>query len=174
MKFIALIGLNGSGKSTTANKIKQIIEDQGYTVRIESFATPLKVIASKYCGYEEKYKFSQRPLLESLARTMKDEFGEGVFAYALLDRLDTERHCDYVIIDDLRYPEELELIGDFFYTYLFQLPSPGELADGHDSNRLFILNEFIKREEYPLIQINDLSDETLMELFRNIDLSKFD
>jgi ABC-type dipeptide/oligopeptide/nickel transport system ATPase component len=174
MKIIALIGLNGSGKTTTAKRIAELIEQQGDTAIIESFATPLKNIASKFCGFEERNKNSgQRDILESLAKTMKDELGQELFAYAMLDRLEHGTFASFCIIDDLRYAEELDLLTDFFEVYLFKMPNI-ELADAEDYNRLGFLLEFVKEIEMEVFELKDLSDETLLEYFTLIEPSKED
>lgn len=44
--WIGISGKQGAGKSTLANKLKLVLEDNGYTVEIQPFAYTLKHIAS--------------------------------------------------------------------------------------------------------------------------------
>ena len=149
MEIIALLGANGSGKTTIATMIKKMMEEHGDTAAIESFATPLKIIAQKFCGYDEDQKRNgHRLILETLAETIREQLGQGVFAYALLDR-SILLNADYIIIDDLRYPEELELIMEFYPFKLILVPYSGR-CEHSDIKRLTKLLDYIDERHLDL------------------------
>jgi len=88
MEFILFTGYINSGKSTTAKRMCEILQNDGYSVAVMSLAAPLKELAGKYFKYIETEKNERRDILENLATDLKELFGKSLFAYTLLDKCD--------------------------------------------------------------------------------------
>jgi len=162
MKFICLCGLNASGKSTTARKIKKQLVSEGYSCCIKSFATPLKQLASTYFNYNESSKYEQRVILENLATNLKTVFGKTLFGYTLLDEFRYYK-VDYVIIDDLRYSEEYKIISEFFETSVVKMPDTKRI-DELDNKRLNTLLWYFNINDIPCLKMRDFDAYTLEQI----------
>lgn len=162
MRFILLCGLNKSGKSTTAEKIKKQLVNEGYRVCIKSFATPLKQLASMYFDYDESTKYEQRVILETLATNLKTAFGKTLFGYTLLDEFKYV-DVDYVIVDDLRFKEEHKIISEFYETYVVKMPDT-EYIEKYDDERLSSLLWYFDCNDVPCLKMRDLKDYTLEQV----------
>lgn len=161
-EVICIIGDNGSGKTTTSQMLKKLLNQLGITVSLDSFAAPLKLIASKYCNYDEtKKREGHRDILESLAADMRSELGDGLFAYALLDRLDPD--IDVCIIDDLRFTIEADLIREFIPITIIQLPILTNPCDELSFTRFMKLINHLSINNFKVYQLNETSIETLKE-----------
>lgn len=141
-QIISFIGLNGSGKSTTARKLKTILEAEGKTAEIISLATPLKEIAARNCGYdEEKKRDGHREILLKLGKDIRTYLGDEVFCYACLDKI-SKMSADYVIIDDMRWYIEAEILSSFITMHVIEISSTG----------LVSLDEINLSEEYQTLE----------------------
>lgn len=164
MELICIIGLNNSGKSTASIQLKNVIEENGHTAQIESFATPLKKIAMLHCGYVEDLKNKgHRQILEDLAATMKKELTNVIFAYALLNRIRGSDN-DFCIIDDLRYAHELVAINQFYPVKIILVPYQLEICDEYDLQRLNELLGFLDSYEAPYSKPEVITEKTLHDI----------
>lgn len=157
-----LCGLNASGKSTTAKRIKKQLISEGYSCCIKSFATPLKQLAAIYFNYDESTKYEQRVMLESLATNLKTAFGKTLFGYTLLDEFRYYK-VDYVIIDDLRYSEEYKIISEFFETFVVKMPDTKHI-DEFDDKRLNSLLWYFNCNNIPCVNMRDFDAYTLEQV----------
>lgn len=155
-KIIALIGLNGSGKSTVANMLKTVIEETGRTAAVISLATPLKAIAANNCGYDEsKKREGHREILERLAADIRYYLGNEVFVYALMDKI-VQMSEDYIIIDDMRWFIEADIISAFNELHIIKVNTSNEPTES-DYRRL---DELIKELIESSFEINIIPDPT--------------
>jgi len=151
--FILITGYCGTGKTTVANDIKNMLESHDYRCETRSFATPLKELASIYFNYDESKKDIQRQLLEDLARNLKELFGKELFAHTLLDKCPYV-FTDYVIVDDLRYIEEYRTINEFFRTAVIKVMDPDlSNVDENDLERIHNLTEYFDTMGVPYFQM---------------------
>ena len=166
-EIIAITGNNHSGKTTTAAKIAKSLSKRGHTFVVRSFATPLKVLASKYFDYDEENKLAQRDILERFSFDLKTMFGQGLFAYTLLDECE-DLKVDYIIIDDLRYEEEFELLVEFFPTTVVKTPKPAKVDDA-DMIRIKRLTDHFDLIKYEYIQMKSLSDYAIKDILYGLE-----
>lgn len=143
MYVIGLTGPQGVGKTITAKLMKQILEDE-YDAKavVYSFADSLREVTADIIGEryvelsrdrDEKNECISEPLfvellgcyvvpnattprdvLVKLGRAMRSRIGRDVFGWALRNRIDTSEDVNYVIIDDLRYENEVNLLRDSY------------------------------------------------------------
>jgi tRNA uridine 5-carbamoylmethylation protein Kti12 len=154
-KVILITGHNESGKSTIARDLKNILERYGSTCCIKSFATPLKQLATYLYSYSEEEKSRQRQILEGLALELKKCFGKGLFAYTLLDTCLYDNN-DYIIIDDLRYKEEYQVISEFYESIVIKTPDK-DIIDLNDAIRLNDLIEYFNINDVPYFEMEDFN-----------------
>jgi hypothetical protein len=119
MKIITFIGRNGVGKSTAAEEMQVRLEDEGYNVQRLAFANPLKAITGKYLKVD---KIENRKVLEDFSHDLKELFGIDIYARALVNQIDKD--ADFVLIDDMRYPVELDVLLDTAETYVIHCQRP--------------------------------------------------
>jgi len=165
-ELITFIGYNNSGKSTSASRLSKMLKDKGYTCVVRSFATPLKELASIYCNYQESNKIKQRPILEKMAFDIKKIFGITVFGYTLLDSIQ-HLDVDYVIIDDMRFKEEYNVISEFFTTYVIKTPQP-ELVSESDDIRLSELLWYLDCNSIPYFEMKGFGKNVLNEFINDL------
>lgn len=124
-KIILISGKAENGKTTAANKMKEVFENNGYKVVITRYAKYLKEIARDYCKWNGEKDEIGRTLLQKLGTEIirqkmnKPDFHVGRICEDIEIAYD---FVDYVIIDDVRYPNEiyypLSKFGrDMIYTY---------------------------------------------------------
>lgn len=133
-RTIAINGKKRAGKDWNATKLKEKLEDSGYSVLVVSFAHPIKDIIAKSLGISiesvELYKnetedygleikaypnnqrsvtieyLNMREILQRFGtEAMKPYFGNDVWARLTYDKIDSSG-CDFAIIPDFRFPEE--------------------------------------------------------------------
>ncbi len=151
--FILITGYCGAGKTTAASDIYNMLTSHGYKCKIKSLATPLKELASIYFYYDESKKEIQRPLLEDLAKNLKELFGKELFAHTLLDNCKHD-FVDYIIVDDLRYVDEYKTISDFFRTTVIKVADPDiSTINDNDLDRIYKLTTYFDTMEVPYFQM---------------------
>lgn len=127
-----VIGISGkarSGKSTLAELMKLSLETREYTVKILNFADPLKDMMIDILGYDE-YNVSTQPgkteqfngqpytgrrAMQIIATDMfRDKYDPDVWTDIMRKRItDTLHKYDYVIVSDVRFPNEVECLQGF-------------------------------------------------------------
>ena len=123
-----IIGLSGkleSGKSTLAKEIQKHHSEGG--VLITAFARPLKDMCNSYFGFshndlyttEGKIKYNEfwgmtpREFMQRLGQGLRDAIGKDVWVKLLKNSiLEKKDIYKIIIVDDCRYPEELQMIRD--------------------------------------------------------------
>lgn len=109
-KIILISGKAENGKTTAANKMKEVFENNGYRVVITRYAKYLKEIAKEYCNWNGQKDELGRTLLQKLGTDIirkkmnKPDFHVGRICEDIEIAYD---FVDYVIIDDVRYPNEI-------------------------------------------------------------------
>lgn len=130
-KVVLINGKKRSGKDWTADKIKDELNERGYSVKVMSFAQPMKTIVSKTFGISEdqldEYKndtelfgieikvypnnqpqgtlhyVTFREILQWFGtEAMKPIFGDDVWA-SLLFKQAKESDVDFVLVPDFRF-----------------------------------------------------------------------
>lgn len=127
MRFVTFIGLNGVGKSTAAAEMERRLADEGLKVQRLSFASPLKSIAGTYLKAD---KISNRKLLEDFSHDLKGLFGTDIYARGLVNAVD--KSADYVIIDDMRYPVEIDAIREVGQVFVIHCQRPSCYEEDKD------------------------------------------
>lgn len=138
--IICICGLEGSGKSTAARFIAAALKRRGKSVRIISFAEPLKYLARQHFDISKEIS---RDALEELAMDMRRVLGNSVFTHVTIDDIQSSTY-DYYIIDDIRYNHEwkaLDLIADDLYIAQANGPTHERALD------VYRFNEFLNSLE---------------------------
>lgn len=142
MKIIAFAGLAQSGKTTVANLLAAELFQKDYTVRLDHFAKPLKQAANMVGANKTAQPELYRLFCQYVGRNFRDpSFVDGVTGEnywvdkmhtRLLDhQMDESRRLSEseedgllwyesaVIIDDVRYPNEVDLVRKWGGTIVF-------------------------------------------------------
>ena len=117
---IAISGKAGSGKTTTKALLAEHLENvlqEGTIIKNRRFSDVLYNIHSclithynmLYSSYKPVMQ-KNRKLLIDLAKVIKDNLGETIFADIAYDMIRSDSKTDVVIIDDLRFIYELEVL----------------------------------------------------------------
>jgi len=174
MKQIYLInGLKRSGKDTFGKLLKEEFIKTGKTVKLLSFAAPMKEILSKvfeisieeleefknenveiYRQHPEDTKSYQitnfRKVLQNFgSEAMKPIFGDNVWVELLNKKVKTSEE-DVIIITDFRFPSEYDQLDVKPYTIKIVRKSIGRSADPHISEKAldnFNFNEIIYNDK---------------------------
>lgn len=143
MKVIAFVGKKGVGKSSAANITAEIYKMRGMKVRRLAFATPLKnflssvtqtcisdstteafsnnALKDKNCliGYSDNSInfFKPRELMTDVCAAIK-KYDKHAFTYEMNRQIYSREKSDVIIIDDLRFKEELDMLMDLKPTML--------------------------------------------------------
>ncbi len=142
MHVLAIGGMGRVGKSTVADYIEiESINHDCRPIRL-SFADPVKVEACKETGYDDWRILKQEK--PDLYRKVCQDIGDEGRPSSWVDKMqaslielqidelkqDTNLFEEYlVIIDDVRYPNELEMLKDFEATTLFVYAGTRELPN---------------------------------------------
>lgn len=132
-KIIAICGLQGSGKDTTADKLIEIAKFKGLNVGKMAFADRLKdtvavlfdlprdqlagfTLESREWREQPLYNWSQRlgrpttprNLLQQIgSELLRDQFHENIWIDCLMDSIE-KSDKDLIVITDCRYPNEMK------------------------------------------------------------------
>lgn len=107
---ILISGKAGSGKSTVAELLRQKLAFKRYSVTRKSFADKVKECARKYMLWDGKKDERGRRLLQRIGTDVGREYDPDIWVKLLLEEIHSFMFPpDFVIIDDARFPNELEL-----------------------------------------------------------------
>lgn len=120
MKLIVLSGYQGSGKSEAARYLKNRYEG----VYLAKFAGSVKDIASVIYNVPSYYwetdkntkqqllqNKTKREVLQIIGTSLRNNLSADIWIYSLSLKLnELSTYADYVVIDDLRFPNELYFI----------------------------------------------------------------
>lgn len=108
MKIILIAGKSESGKSLSANIIKENLENEGKKVIVLSFASYLKFIAKAYFGWDGNKDETGRTLLQHLGTDVVRKKNPDFWVKTIFDFIYTfEDEFDYFILDDTRFENEI-------------------------------------------------------------------
>lgn len=114
MKVYVIAGKAGCGKNTTANYIKEYYETLGKSVAITEISKYLKLFAYEIKNWDGKRETKPRTFLQEVGSAIRHElYNEDFLINRLLEDLKVyEKFVDVVIIADVRFPREVELIKE--------------------------------------------------------------
>jgi len=141
--IVMLTGYDRCGKDYIANKMENILQKEGYTVKIIHFADALKTIVRSVLNIDEQIfnkameekdkstlkftldyeyngdEFSKsklnnlRTVLINTGRTLRREFGKDFFVNIIVNQIEEDNDAEVFIIPDLRFRIELRSIKKF-------------------------------------------------------------
>jgi hypothetical protein len=126
-KVILLSGRAGVGKTTTANMLKELFENQGKSADIFPFARGVKIVA-KLMGWDGIKDDKGRELLIGVGNVAR-AYNENVWARINVEEI-IEGHpkypLDIVLIDDWRFPNEGKYIEEnpLYQVFRVRIHSP--------------------------------------------------
>ena len=125
MQIICVSGKAEAGKTTTAKVAKTILEEKGFRVLVTNYAGILKYICTAFFGWDGKKNEQGRELLQrvgtDIVRKQDQDFWVNLMK-SLLIMFDDE--WDYVFIDDVRFPNEIEILQDKFDVFKLRIERP--------------------------------------------------
>ena len=125
LKIVMFAGSAGVGKDTFGAELKSKLEKSGYRCVHIAFADRLKDICTRYFGWNGQKDEEGRKLLQEMGTEIFRAVDEDYWVNEvknLIEVFDKNDLFDYVIITDLRYPNELKnLIKEFSNIYVFRI-----------------------------------------------------
>ena len=115
--IILIAGKSGSGKTTIANYLKKLFEEEGKKVILSPYTKYLKKYIEEITGEAISEENKPRELLQKISSDLiKEKLGKNNF---FIDRQieDIEIYSyfsDIIIIPDVRFPNEIEVIQEKF------------------------------------------------------------
>lgn len=126
MLYVGIGGLIDAGKSSAADFLQQKLEEQGKRVQQLHFADALKQKMAELFGFDVNLAYSQegkkskhgpsglliRQILQEGASRLRALWpGIWVHQWNEIQQSIEEADCDVIIAADVRYPEEMQLLG---------------------------------------------------------------
>ena len=114
--IFCISGKAESGKDTTANYIKQLLEQEGHKVCIIHFADLLKYICKTYFDWDGKKDDIGRTLLQRVGTEIVRERDPAFWVSFVSKFISVFRdEWDYIAIPDCRFPNEVDknMYGEF-------------------------------------------------------------
>ena len=123
--IIGLIALKGTGKTTTAEAIKDLVENTGYTCARLPMASPLKEGVKTLFSWDDRHVYGdlKQEVCPSIGvtpryaqQTLGTEWGRGlidtnVWPKAMQRLIETKHQdTDVVVVDDIRFDNEVEWV----------------------------------------------------------------
>lgn len=108
-KVICISGKAQHGKTTTANLMKNYLEDRDERVLITSNAGLVKYVCKTFFGWDGNKDDAGRALLQYVGTDIVRKRDPDYWVEFLLSMMDFFRdEWDYIIIDDCRFPNEID------------------------------------------------------------------
>ena len=112
-KLILISGKAESGKTLTANIIKERLENRVKKVTILPFASYLKFICREHFGWDGKKNEEGRRILQHVGTDIVRERNPNFWVKTVVDFVDTfGQDFDFIISDDVRFPNEIMYFAD--------------------------------------------------------------
>lgn len=115
MKIILISGKAQNGKDTTANILKEKLEQKNNKVLITHFGDLVKFICEKYFDWDGQKDERGRAILQRIGTNVIREQNPDYwvdFVINLLSILEEEGKWDYVLIPDARFHNEIQKFED--------------------------------------------------------------
>lgn len=108
-KIILISGKARNGKTTTAKLLKTKLEAKGNKVLIAAYGDLVKFVCEKYFGTTKEKNEHNRTIWQRVGTDIVREQNPNYWVDFVIDMISMfEDKWDYVIIDDNRFPNELE------------------------------------------------------------------
>lgn len=161
---IMISGHAGSGKDTFAKMIKKHLSLNGQRVLIAHFGDSLKHICMDYLDWDGEKNEYGRQLLQMVGTDYFRRYDEVFFVRYLLESiLFLSQNWDYVIIPDVRFPNEIEIFVDYFnvsYIRMYRNTDNGMTKDSNEHVSETALDNYSNDivEEQKIINNGTLTD----------------
>lgn len=163
MKVICISGKAQNGKDTTANFLKDVLEDGGYSVLIAHYGDLVKYICQRFFGWNGIKDKAGRSILQKIGTDMIRKHNPHYwvdFICGVLKMFPDE--WDFVLIPDTRFPDEFGVCKENgFDTYLLRIERPNFDNGLTDEQKIHISETALDNSVYDSIIYND---GTLAEL----------
>lgn len=115
-KIITISGKAESGKDTSAQMLKEQLEDLGYNVLICHYADLLKFICKNFFDWDGQKNEEGRTLLQRVGTEGVRKYNPNYWVEFILEILAFfPDEWDFVLIPDARFPNEINLLKDDNY-----------------------------------------------------------
>lgn len=174
LKVIAISGKMGSGKTTIANTLHELMHDDQNVMLTFKFAQPIYSLSDMVWNFIESRSSYKRPqpkdgwLLQTLGTNFgRDRISETIWAEiciheilswkAMWESMTRPPQQIVALIDDLRFENEFDMLSQFENVYRFRLECPTDIRkerceawrdDTHASE--IGLDEYAKRGKFDL------------------------
>lgn len=116
MTIITISGKAESGKDTSAQMLKEQLEDLGYNVLICHYADLLKFICKNFFDWDGQKNEEGRTLLQRVGTEGVRKYNPNYWVEFILEILAFfPDEWDFVLIPDARFPNEINLLKDDNY-----------------------------------------------------------
>ncbi len=116
--FINISGKARAGKDVTGKLLKSNLESRGYKVLLTHYADLLKFMCKQYFGWNGDKDEAGRTLLQHVGTDCIRASNPTYWVDFIVELIKLfPDKWDYVIIADTRFPNELERIAEFGFTY---------------------------------------------------------
>lgn len=161
MKIIAISGKAGVGKDTTAGFLKEYLEEQNERVIIVHYGDLVKYVCKTFFNWNGLKDEAGRTLLQKVGtdkiRAINPDFWTN-FVRDILKAFNDE--WDVVLIPDVRFPNELECLGELGEVTFLNIISDIHYADLTDEQ---------KRHPSETALDHAISDYCLVNNYRTLD-----
>lgn len=116
MKVVLISGKAQSGKDTSANILKEIMERDNKKVLIAHYADLLKYICKTFFDWDGNKDENGRTLLQKVGTDTIRKLNPDYWVNFLAEFISMfENEWDYIIIPDTRFPNEIDLMKHYEY-----------------------------------------------------------
>lgn len=112
-KLILISGKAESGKTLTANIMREKLESENKKVTLLPFASYLKFICKEHFGWSGKKDSEGRMILQYVGTDVVRKRNPDFWVKAVADFVETfGQDFDFIICDDVRFPNEIDYFRD--------------------------------------------------------------
>lgn len=123
-KVILISGKAQHGKDTCAKYMKKYLEDNGKTCKIIHYGDLLKYICRKYMGWNGKKDEAGRALLQHVGTDIIRKRNPDFWVEYMRSFIEACPIWDYVLIPDVRFPNEIEYMDRYFNVWAIRINRP--------------------------------------------------